>query len=54
MAVGFSGHGLQQAPAVGKALSELIRLRRYETVDVSPLGYERILKGEKVLEEEVV
>jgi hypothetical protein len=39
---------------VGKALSELIRLGHYETVDVSPLGFERILKGEKVLEEEVV
>jgi len=54
MAVGFSGHGFQQAPAVGKALSELIRLGHYETVDVSPLGFGRILKGEKVLEEEVV
>ena len=54
MAVGFSGHGFQQAPAAGKALSELIRLGHYESVDVSPLGYERILKGEKVLEEEVV
>ncbi len=54
MAVGFSGHGFQQAPAVGKALSEVIRLGRYETVDVSPLGFERILRGEKVLEEEVV
>lgn len=54
MAVGFSGHGFQQAPAVGKALSEWIRLRRYETVDVSPLGYERIIEGRKVLEEEVI
>lgn len=54
MAVGFSGHGFQQAPAVGKALSEWIRLRRYETVDVHPLGYERILEGRKVLEEEVI
>jgi len=54
MAVGFSGHGFQQAPAVGKALSEEIRLGRYETVDVSPLGYERILEGRKVLEEEVI
>ncbi len=54
MAVGFSGHGFQQAPAVGKALSEWIRLGRYETVDVNPLGYERILEGRKVLEEEVI
>lgn len=54
MAVGFSGHGFQQAPAVGKALSEWIRLGRYETIDVHPLGYERILEGRKVLEEEVI
>lgn len=54
MTVGFSGHGFQQAPAVGKAMSELIRLGRYETIDVSILGYERLLRGEKVLEEEVV
>jgi len=54
MAVGFSGHGFQQAPAVGKALSELIRMGRYKSVDVSPLGYERIQEGKKVLEDEVV
>jgi glycine/D-amino acid oxidase-like deaminating enzyme len=54
MAVGFSGHGFQQAPAVGKALSELIRLGRYETIDLSPLTYERALTGKLVIEEEVV
>ncbi len=54
MAIGFSGHGFQQAPAVGKALSELIRLGRYETIDVSPLNFERVLTGKLVIEEEVV
>lgn len=54
MAIGFSGHGFQQAPAVGKAMSELIRLGRYETIDVSPLNYERIIHGKPVIEEEVV
>jgi len=52
MAVGFSGHGLMQAPTVGKALSELILIGHYETVDLTPLRFERIQKGEKVLEEE--
>jgi FAD-dependent oxidoreductase domain-containing protein 1 len=54
MAIGFSGHGFQQAPAVGKAMSELIRLGRYETIDVSPLNFERVLTGKLVMEEEVV
>ena len=38
---GFSGHGLQQAPAVGRGLAEWIATGRYETLDLSPLGYER-------------
>jgi FAD-dependent oxidoreductase domain-containing protein 1 len=54
MAIGFSGHGFQQAPAVGKGMSELIRLGRYETIDVSPLNYERVISGKLVMEEEVV
>ena len=54
MAIGFSGHGFQQAPAVGKVMSELIRLGRYETIDVSPLNYERVISGKLVIEEEVV
>jgi glycine/D-amino acid oxidase-like deaminating enzyme len=53
MAIGFSGHGFQQAPAVGKAMSEMIRLGRYETIDVSPLHYDRALTGRLVIEEEV-
>jgi FAD-dependent oxidoreductase domain-containing protein 1 len=54
MAVGFSGHGLQQAPAVGKALSEAIRLGRCETIDVSCLGMGRFETGQLVVEEAVI
>ncbi|NIO03392.1 MAG: FAD-dependent oxidoreductase [Proteobacteria bacterium] len=54
MAIGFSGHGFQQAPAVGKGMSELIRLGHYEALDLSPLSYERVLTGKLVVEEEVV
>jgi len=54
MAVGFRGHGLQQAPAVGKALSEAIRLGRYETIDVSCLGIDRFESGQLVIEEAVI
>jgi glycine/D-amino acid oxidase-like deaminating enzyme len=40
---GFSGHGLQQAPAVGKAIAELLVHGGYRTVDCSPFGYQRIV-----------
>jgi FAD-dependent oxidoreductase domain-containing protein 1 len=51
---GFSGHGLQQAPAVGRGLAEWIATGRYETLDLSPLGYERIERNEPVRELNVV
>ncbi|GAB3793273.1 NAD(P)/FAD-dependent oxidoreductase [Virgibacillus kimchii] len=54
MAVGFSGHGMQQAPAVGKGLSELIRTGRYETLDLSPLRFERFVEKELVIEGAIV
>jgi FAD-dependent oxidoreductase domain-containing protein 1 len=51
---GFSGHGLQQAPAVGRGLAEWIASGRYETIDLAPLGYERVVRGEPLLELNVV
>ena len=43
VACGFSGHGLMHAPAVGRALSELIVKGRYETIDLARMGYRRVL-----------
>ena len=54
LANGFSGHGLQQAPAVGRGIAEWITTGRYETLDLSPLGYERIERGEPIVERNVI
>jgi FAD-dependent oxidoreductase domain-containing protein 1 len=41
-AAGFSGHGTMHAPATGRAVAELIILGQYQTIDLTPFGYERI------------
>jgi len=53
LACGFSGHGLQQAPAVGRYLSELI-LDRTPALDLSVLSCERLLTGRRVPESALV
>ena len=51
---GFSGHGMQQSPAMGRALSELIAYGEYRTLDLSALGYERIARGEPFVETAII
>lgn len=53
-ASGFSGHGFQQAPAVGRGLSELIVHGAYRSLDLSPLGYDRVLRGEPLRERAII
>ena len=51
---GYSGHGLQQSPAAGRAVSELVTYGAYRTLDLSEVGYERIVEGHPFLEKAVI
>ena len=51
---GFSGHGLQQSPAMGRAMSELLTYGAYRSLDLTAMGYERILRGEPFVETAVI
>ena len=54
LANGFSGHGLMIAPAIGKVLSELIRIGRSETVDVTDFAPDRFERGILVHDEAMI
>ena len=47
---GFSGHGIQHCPAVGRAISELLVGGAYESIDLTRFGFDRIDKQEPFLE----
>jgi sarcosine oxidase, subunit beta len=45
LANGFSGHGFQHSPAVGRAIAEVIAEGRASTIDITPLSIDRFRKG---------
>jgi glycine/D-amino acid oxidase-like deaminating enzyme len=54
LANGFSGHGLQQAPAVGRGLAEWISDGAYTSLDLSPLSAQRLVEERALLEKNVI
>jgi sarcosine oxidase subunit beta len=54
VAAGFSGHGFQHGPIVGKLLAEMITEGEARIVDVSDLRYERFGAGAQTAERHVV
>ena len=51
---GFSGHGLQHAPGVGRAVAELIVHGAFRTIDLSIFGFDRISANRPHFEREVI
>jgi glycine/D-amino acid oxidase-like deaminating enzyme len=51
---GFSGHGLQQSPAMGRGTAEMLIYGEYRTLDLTPFGYDRIAAGKKFAETAII
>ena len=54
LANGFSGHGMQHAPAVGRAISEVIADGASRTLDISTFSIARFAQGASVSEGNVI
>ncbi|XP_030853738.1 FAD-dependent oxidoreductase domain-containing protein 1 [Strongylocentrotus purpuratus] len=50
LATGFSGHGIQQSPAVGQAISDLIFEGKFVEIDLARMGFERFISKRLVKE----
>ena len=51
---GFSGHGLQHAPAAGRGLAELLLGGRFATLDLSAFSPQRVLSGQAFVEQAII
>ncbi len=51
---GFSGHGLQHGPATRRGVAELILQGEFSSLDMTALGWSRILENRPIVEKNVV
>ncbi len=51
---GFSGHGSQQAPAMGRGISELITYGEFRELDLLPFAFDRLVRNEPLVERAVI
>lgn len=51
---GFSGHGLQQSPALGRGIAEQIAFGEYRSLDLAPFGFTRLENQQKFMEKAVI
>ena len=51
---GFSGHGLQQSPAMGRGTAEWLTYGAYRSLDLTPFGYDRIASNNPIVEHAVI
>ncbi len=51
---GFSGHGLQQSPAMGRGTAEWLTYGEYRSLDLTPFNYERITRNLPIIEKAVI
>ncbi|MES2813390.1 MAG: FAD-binding oxidoreductase, partial [Pseudomonadota bacterium] len=51
---GFSGHGLQQSPAMGRATAEWIVHGGYRTLDMTAFHFQRIAEGRALVEGAII
>ncbi|MEZ5790995.1 MAG: FAD-binding oxidoreductase [Nitratireductor sp.] len=51
---GFSGHGLQQSPAMGRGTAEWLVHGEYRSLDLSPFHFDRVQAGRAIVEKAII